>query len=152
MSPTLRSLTALKAIAAWEMGEAALSLSSALTAHQQVQARATAIEQQAQAIGEAYGRAAQPGQRLQLASVSTLSRQASASLVVQRQVGDELQQADELVQRERETLAGQRSRDESLGKVVRQQRQREEAEHAKAEAAHLDDLFLARRWMMEAWA
>jgi flagellar export protein FliJ len=152
MSPTLRSLTALKAIAAWEMGEAALSLSSALAAHHEVEARATVIEQQVQAISQAYGRAAQPGQRLQLAAVSALSRQAIASLEVQKQVGDELRQADEHVQRERETLAGHRSRDESLGKVVRKQLQREEAERTKVEFAQLDDLFLARRWMMEAWA
>jgi flagellum-specific ATP synthase len=149
MSPTLRSLTALKAMAAWEMGEAALTLSSALAAHQEVQGRAQAIEQQAQAIGQAYGRAAQPGQRLQLAAVSVLSRQASASLEVQGQVADELHQADERVQREREVLAQHRSRDESLRKVLRKERRREEAKRAKVQLAHLDELFLARRWTME---
>ncbi|RZK99221.1 MAG: hypothetical protein EOP36_19935 [Rubrivivax sp.] len=149
MSPTLRALTALKAMAAWETGEAALALSSALAAHHEVESRAQAIAQQAQAIGQAYGRAAQPGQRLQLAAVSALSRQASASLEVQGQVAGALREADELVQREREVLAQHRSRDESLRKVLRKERQREEAERAKVEFANLDELFLARRWTME---
>ncbi|MDO9005735.1 MAG: hypothetical protein Q7V20_20005 [Aquabacterium sp.] len=152
MTPTLRALTALKAMAAWEMGEAALSLSSALQSHEQVQARATAIDRQAEAIALAHARAAQPGQRLELASMGLLSRQASASQELQRQVNGELHQADELVQQQRTELAQHRARDEALQKVVRQERQREEAERAKVELANLDDLYLARRWVMEAWA
>lgn len=80
-----------------------------------------------------------------------LSRQASASQEVQRQVNSELRQADDLVQQERAGLARHRARDDALQRVVRQERQREEAERAKAELANLDDLYLARRWVMEAW-
>ncbi|MES2090762.1 MAG: hypothetical protein V4532_12395 [Pseudomonadota bacterium] len=150
MSSTLQSLQALKAIAAWDMGEAAVSLSKALGVQTQVQARAKTIGEQTQAIGKAYGRATQPGQRLQLAAVNLLYRQAHASQGVQAHVGDELRQATEVVDGERETLAKHRARDDALHKLIKHERHLIEAERAKAEYAVLDDLYLARRWVMEA--
>ena len=152
MNSTLKSLQALKAIAAWDMGEAAVCLSKAQGVQTQLQTRAKTMDDQAHAIGKAYGRATQSGQRLQLAAVNLLYRQAHASQGVQAHVGEELRQANEVVDREREVLAKHRARDDALHKLIKHERQLMEAERARAEFAVLDDLYLARRWVLEALA
>ncbi|MFT3857823.1 MAG: hypothetical protein QM742_10125 [Aquabacterium sp.] len=145
---TIRTLSALKALAEVELGEASLALADLLDQRATRQSTLSRWEGDVRALLASYERLSRPGASVLVGALGSLTRQTMDSRASLEEAQAALSDVDGEVDAQRTVLQGLQARHEALGDILQSARKRHAEELEKRASLEREDLFLVRRHLM----
>lgn len=149
---TIRALKALVALAELDLGEAALTLAGRLDEQSDAKQEATQRQDTMDQLGQVHERLSKPGSSVNAAAMSVLALQTMAGKAALAQARQHQDEADQLVDAQRQEVHRHQSRHDGLKDGLRDAMRADAAARENKLAQDNEDLFLARRLYLGAHA
>jgi hypothetical protein len=142
---TIQALKALVALAELELGEAALTLGDRLDKRSDATRETALREEVMNKLGQVHERMTQPSVLVNTAAMSVLARQTMSGKAALFQARQQQNEAERLVDAQRQEVHQHQNRHEGLKKGLRDAMKAHAAMRDNKLAQDVEDLFLARR-------